>query len=548
MLPITEIAEKAGIPAEFLHPQGRHKAKVDLNLIQALPERPGARTVVVTAVTPTPLGEGKTVTSIGLAMALCRLGRRALCTLRQPSLGPLFGVKGGATGGGRSHLMPAEEINLHFTGDIHAVATAHNLLAAMVDNHLKHTNSLRLNSTEVYWNRTVDMNDRALRDIVIGLGGDANGVARETAFEITAASEVMAILALCEGYADLKERLGRILVAADLDGRGVRASALRAAGAMAALLRDALRPNLVQTSEGTPCLVHAGPFANVAHGNSSVLADRVALRLADYVVTESGFGSECGAEKYFDIKARLSGLSAQAVVLVTTVRAMKFHGGARRVRDPKVLAREDVPAVERGCENLLAHLANVAHFGVPAVVAINRFPTDTRSELEVVRARGLAGGALRVVESEVFGRGSEGGLDLARAVETACAIPSEPRALYDLDLSLEEKARRIARSMYGAADVHFSPKAKRRIEFLGKVGLSGLPLCVAKTPLSLSHDPELRGRPGGYLFPIADVRAYAGAGFVTMLAGEIMTMPGLPKVPMAEAVDLTADGEIVGLM
>ncbi len=545
---IGEIAAAAGIRESELERYGRYKAKVDLSILERLRGREDGRYVVVTAVTPTPLGEGKTVTTISLAMGLARLGARAICTLRQPSMGPVFGVKGGATGGGLAQVAPMEEINLHFTGDIHAVESAHNLLAAMLDNHLYHGNALGFDPKEIYWNRTLDMNDRTLRQVVIGLGGTPNGITRESGFDITAASEVMAILALSEGYGDLKRRLGSILVGRCRAGRAIWAREVDAEGAMTALLKEALKPNLVQTLEGTPCLMHAGPFANVAHGSSSILADRIALKLADYVVTESGFGSDTGAEKFVDIKCRASGLSAQAAVVVATVRALKLHGGAfKNVKDRAAVGREDVAAVRRGCDNLDKHIENTRMFGLPVVVAINRFPSDTQAEIEAIRAHSLAAGAAAAVVHEGVVKGGEGAVDLARAVVAACEQPGRMKFLYPLDLPIEEKIRIIAQQVYGAGEVDLSPRVERRIRFFNDSGLAHLPICMAKTPASLSHDPALRGRPRGFKFPVADIRAAAGAGFIYPLAGEIMTMPGLPERPAACNLDVDDSGAVTGL-
>ena len=546
---IGEVAGSAGILESELERYGRHKAKISLSILERLAGRPDGRYIMVTAITPTPLGEGKTVTNISLTQGLAKIGKKVINTLRQPSMGPVFGVKGGATGGGFAQVLPMEDINLHFTGDIHAVAAAHNLLAAMLDNHLHHGNVLGFDPKEIYWNRTMDMNDRTLRQIVIGLGGTANGITRESAYDITAASEVMAILALAEGYADLKARLGRILVGVSRAGRPIWSNEVGAQGAMAALLRDALKPNLVQTLEGTPCLMHAGPFANVAHGNNSIIADRIALKLADYVVTESGFGSDTGAEKFIDIKCRVSGLKPHAAVLVATVRALKMHGGAfRNLKDRKLVETENVDAVLRGCANLDKHIENVKMFGLPVVVAINRFPSDTPREIEAVRARAMEAGAVAAVPHEGVVRGGEGAADLAAAVVKAAeGGPAPVRYLYDVEQSIEEKIELIAKQVYGAAEVDFSSKAKRRIDFFNECGLGGLPICMAKTPASLSHDPSLRGRPQGFKFPVTDIRAAAGAGFIYPLAGEIMTMPGLPSTPSAVNVDVDDAGRITGL-
>jgi len=545
---IRQIAAAAGIEEGELELYGRYKAKIDLSILKRLAGRPDGKYIVVTAITPTPLGEGKTVTNISLALGLAKLGKKVINTLRQPSMGPVFGVKGGATGGGRAQVAPMEDINLHFTGDIHAVAAAHNLLAALLDNHLYHDNVLHFDPKEIYWNRSLDMNDRTLRQIVVGLGGTPNGITRESGFDITAASEVMAILALAESYSDLKGRLAKILVGRSREGKPIWARDVRAEGAMTALLRDALKPNIVQTLEGTPCLMHAGPFANVAHGNNSIIADRVALKLADYVVTESGFGSDTGAEKFVDIKCRASGLKPSAAVIVATVRALKLHGGAfKNLKDKAKVGEENVDAVLRGCANLEKHIENVRMFGLPVVVAINRFPADTDREIDAIRKRALEVGADAAVPHEGVVRGGEGVVDLAKAVLAACEKPAELKFLYPLDLPIEEKIRIIAQKVYGAGEIDLSAKVQKRIAFFNECGLGGLPICMAKTPASLSHDPALRNRPTGFKFPVTDIRAASGAGFIYPLAGEIMTMPGLPAEPAAARVDVDATGRISGL-
>jgi len=545
---IESVAESLGLQPDEIETYGRYKAKIALAALDRLKDRPTGRYVCVTGINPTPLGEGKTVVTIGLAQALRRLGKRAVSTLRQPSMGPVFGIKGGATGGGHSQVVPMEEINLHFTGDFHAVAAAHNLLAALIDNHLHHGNRLGLDPEAILWRRSLDLNDRALRRIRVGLGGGANGVERESGYDITAASEVMAILSLCRNPRDLKERLGRILVGVDRDGRGVAAAELSAQGAMAAILKDAIKPNLVQNVEGGAALIHCGPFANVAHGNNSVLADLLALKVAEYVVTESGFGSEMGAEKLFDIKCPVSGLVPSAAVIVCSIRALKLHGGvAMSGRDLSALARPDVAAVERGCENLRKHVENIRTFGLPAVVAINRFEGDTQGEIDEVVGRARAAGAFAAVGVEVWARGGEGGLELAEAVVRAVGAASEFRPLYSPDLSIEEKIETIARRIYGASGVTYTSKARERIEFCRRQGLGRLPICMAKTPLSLSHDPALKGRPEGFVLPVTDIRAAAGAGYVYPLVGSIMTMPGLPASPAAERFDLDDEGGVAGL-
>jgi len=545
---IESVAETLGILPDELEPYGRFKAKIALHALDRLKDRPSGRYVCVTGINPTPLGEGKTVVTIGLAQALRRLGRRAVSTLRQPSMGPVFGIKGGATGGGHSQVVPMDEINLHFTGDFHAVAAAHNLLAALIDNHLHHGNRLGLDPEAILWRRSLDLNDRALRRIRVGLGGGSNGVERESGYDITAASEVMAILSLARNPRDLKDRLGRILIGVDREARGVVASALRAEGAMAAVLKDALKPNLVQNLEGGAALIHCGPFANVAHGNNSVLADLLALKLADYVVTESGFGSEMGAEKLFDIKCPAAGLVPQAAVIVCSVRALKLHGGVPLVKgDTTALRRPDVAAAGRGCANLAKHIENIRTFGLPAVVAVNRFDGDTHAEIEEVVARARAAGAFAVVPVEVWARGGEGGLELAEAVVRAADSGAVFRPLYPSTLSIEEKIETIARTIYGAAGVTYTEKARERIEFCRRQGLGQVPICMAKTPLSLSHDPTLKGRPTGFVLPVTDVRASAGAGYVYPLIGSIMTMPGLPSAPAAEHIDLDETGRVSGL-
>jgi len=545
---IEALAESMGLLPDEVEPHGRYKAKISLKALERLRDRPDGKFIGVTGINPTPLGEGKTVVTIGLAQALRRLGKNALSTLRQPSMGPVFGVKGGATGGGYSQVVPLEEINLHFTGDFHAVAAAHNLLAAMVDNHLFQGNRLGLDPDQVLWRRSVDLNDRALRRVRIGIGGGNNGVERETGFDITAASEVMAILALAAGIGDLRERLGRIIIGLNREGRPVRAADIKAQGAMTALLREAIKPNLVQNIEGGGALIHCGPFANVAHGNNSILADRLALKLADYVVTESGFGSECGAEKLFDIKCRVSGNIPSASVIICSVRALKLHGGAAiDIKDSSTWKRPDPEAVRRGCANLAKHIEIIGTFGLPAIVAINRFDSDTPEEVAAVREAAMAAGAMAAVPVEVWGRGGDGGLDLARAVLQACEQPARFKPLYPLEMSIEQKIETIATRIYGASGVTYSDAAGARIEFFRREGYGRLPICMAKTPLSLSHDAKIKGRPEGFVLPISEVRIAAGAGFIYPLAGSIMTMPGLPPVPAAEGIDVDDNGTVSGL-
>jgi formate--tetrahydrofolate ligase len=549
-LRIEQIAARLGVGPE-VEPFGWFKGKLALGLEKTLPPRPGARYVGVSAVSPTPLGEGKTVTAIGLAMGLCRLGHATIATIRQPSQGPVFGIKGGGAGGGRSALLPTEDINLHFTGDLHAVAAANNLLAAMIDNHLKRGLAPPLNPASVTWQRVLDLNDKGLAHIVTGLGDPPQAPLRETGFELTAASEVMAILALATSFEDLRRRLGRILVGLQPTGEPVFAEHLGCVGAMAALLRDAARPNLVQTSEETPALVHAGPFGNIAHGNSSILADYAALRLADYVVTESGFGADCGAEKFFHIKCRTSGLRPNAEVLVCTVRALKLHSGRFAVRPgkplPPELLGEDLEALREGAVNLQAHLDIIRQFGLPVVVAVNRFPTDTDRELDEVCRLARDGGATAAAVTDAYARGGDGAEELARAVVAACEKESAFRFLYDLEASPEEKFETVATRLYGAAGVDYEPAARRRLARYEELGFGQLPVCIAKTQYSLSHDPHLLGRPRGFRFPIHDVHLAAGAGFLYALAGEISTMPGLPSRPAALRIGVDADGHITGL-
>jgi formate--tetrahydrofolate ligase len=545
---IEELAAAIGLEPDEVEPYGRFKAKISLRALERLKSRPDGRYICVTGINPTPLGEGKTVVTIGLAQALRKLGHRALSTIRQPSMGPVFGIKGGAAGGGFSQVVPMEEINLHFTGDFHAVAAAHNLLAALVDNHLHQGNPLGLDPAGILWRRSLDLNDRALRRVRVALGGGSGGVERDTGFDITAASEVMAILSLSQSPRDLKERLGRILVGTTREGKAVPARALQAQGSMAALLREALKPNLVQNLEGGGALIHCGPFANVAHGNNSILADRLALKLADYVVTESGFGSECGAEKLFDIKCRVAGLIPSAGVIVCSIRALKLHGGASiDTKDPASWRRPDVEAVSRGCSNLAKHIENVRMFGLPAVVAINRFDSDSAAEIEEVVGRARQAGAFAAVPVEVWARGGAGGIQLAESVVRAAAAPSAFHPLYDLGLTIEQKIEAIARKVYGAGEVSYTDEVLERFEFYRREGLAGLPICMAKTPLSLSHDPKLKGRPEGFTLPVTDVRVAAGAGYIYPLVGSIMTMPGLPRMPAANAIDLDDQGEIHGL-
>ncbi len=545
---IENLAESIGLLPSELEPYGRYKAKITPEAIERLRARPDGRYVCVTGINPTPLGEGKTVVTIGLAQALRRLGHRALSTLRQPSMGPVFGVKGGATGGGHAQVVPADEINLHFTGDFHAVAASHNLLAALIDNHLYHGNRLGLDPASILWRRTLDLSDRALRRIRVGLGGGSNGIERDSGYDIAAASEVMAILSLATGPRDLKARLARILIGVGRDGRAIAARALQAQGAMAALLREALKPNLVQNLEGGGAIIHCGPFANVAHGNNSVLADQLALKLADYVVTESGFGTDCGAEKLFHIKCPVAGIVPSAAIIVCSVRALKLHGGVPMTPgEPAATDRPDVAAVGRGCSNLAKHIENIRMFGLPAIVALNRFASDSAAEIEEVLGRARTAGAFAAVEVEVWSRGGAGGLALAETVVRATRDPAPFRPLYTEEMEIEEKIETIARKLYGASGVTYSNDAREKIDFCRREGLGKVPICMAKTPLSLSHDPKLKGRPEGFVLPVIDVRAAAGAGYIYPLAGNIMTMPGLPASPAAAHIDLDDHGRVAGL-
>ena len=549
--PIVEIAEKIGICEDELELHGKYKAKVELSILQRVKDNPDGKYIDVTAITPTPLGEGKTVTTIGLSLGLAKLGKKVSTCIRQPSLGPVFGIKGGAAGGGYSQVVPMEDFNLHLTGDVHAVGLAHNLCAAFMDNSLYRGNKLNIDPSAILWRRVVDISDRFLRNITIGQGSPEDGIPRQTGFDITVASEVMAILALTSDLKDLRQRLGRIVVAFTYDGKPVTAEDLKVAGAMAVLLKDAIKPTLMQTTEHTPCFVHTGPFANIAHGNNSIIADRIAFKLSEYVVTESGFGADCGAEKAFDIKCRISGLVPNAAVIVCSIRALKMHSGRFKVVAGKPLSenllKEDIDAVEQGAVNLEKHIENIRLFGVPAVVAINRFTTDTDKEMEAVRKKALAAGADDAVVSEVWARGGEGGIDLARAVVKAANKPSQFKFLYSLDESITQKIEKIAMSIYGAAKVEYLPEAAKKIEIYTKLGYDKFPICMAKTHLSLSHDPELKGRPTGFTIPIRDIRVAAGAGFLCPLCGQMRTMPGLPSEPAGTHIDLDENGNVTGL-
>jgi len=551
--PILEIARDLGLRDEEIEPYGAAKAKITLAGIERLEaENPRGKYVLVTAISPTPLGEGKSTTTVGLAQGLNRIGRQAAVCIRQPSLGPVFGIKGGAAGGGRSQVIPMEDFNLHLTGDVHAIGAAHNLAAAFIDNHVHHGNALGIDPLNVLWPRVVDISDRALRKVVVGLGGRENGYPRETEFVITVASEVMAVLALASDLADLRARLGRMVLATTRDGRPITAEDLKVAGAMAVLLKDAIKPNLLQTLEGGPAFVHCGPFANIAHGNNSVLADRIALATNEIVCTEAGFGADMGAEKFFDIKCRASGLRPDAAVVVATIRALKMHGGVGRIvagkpLDPALLA-ENVDAVTAGSANLAKQIENVRLYNVPVVVAINSFPTDTPAEVDAVRAVALAAGAREAVVANHWAKGGEGAADLATAV-WAAAEEGAPnfKLLYPDEASLTSKIETIATQVYGADGVDLSAPAAKQLAQYESMGFGRLPICMAKSQYSLSHDAALKGRPTGWRLPIREVRLSAGAGFVTPLAGEMRTMPGLPSRPGGENIDLDADGEIVGL-
>ncbi len=539
--PITEVAQEAGIDPDVLECYGKYKAKVPLSVIGQTGRRAG-KLILVTAMTPTPAGEGKTTTTIGLADGLRRLGQKVVVALREPSLGPVFGIKGGAAGGGYSQVIPMEDINLHFTGDFHAIGAANNLLAAMLDNHIYQGNQLGIDPRRITWHRCVDMNDRQLRFITDGLGGRVNGVPREDSFDITVASEVMAVLCLATSAEDLKARLARIIVGYTYDERPVTAGDLHAEGAMAALLNDAIKPNLVQTLEGTPALVHGGPFANIAHGCNSVLATRLALSLGDYAVTEAGFGADLGAEKFLDIKCRAAGFRPDAVVIVATVRALKMHGGLAKDQ----LGNEDLEALRRGIPNLLRHVSNIRQvYGLPAVVAINRFPTDTEAELHEVSEACRSAGADAVL-SEVWAKGGAGGEDLARAVMELCGHPSRFSYAYELSGSIEDKIRAVVQRVYRGADITVESRAQKAIRTLTDLGFSDLPVCIAKTQYSFSDNPTLLCAPEGFRVTVKDVRVSAGAGFLVVLTGEIMTMPGLPRRPAAEKIDVV-NGKIVGL-
>ena len=540
---ITAVAERAGIPEEYLELYGNYKAKIDYKFMRDNADKPDGKLILVTAITPTPAGEGKTTTSVGLTDGLRKIGKNAMVALREPSLGPVFGVKGGAAGGGYAQVVPMEDINLHFTGDFHAIGAANNLLAAMLDNHIQQGNALGIDPKQITWKRAVDMNDRQLRHIVDGLGGRMQGVPREDGFEITVASEVMAVLCLASDITDLKQRLARIIVGYTYDGKPVTAHDLKAEGAMAALLKDALKPNLVQTLEGTPAFIHGGPFANIAHGCNSITATRMALKCADYVVTEAGFAADLGAEKFLDIKCRMANLKPSAVVIVATVRALKYHGGVPKAE----LNNENLDALEKGLPNLLQHVSNIKNvFGLPCVVAINAFPTDTKAELDMVEAKCKELG-VNVALSEVWAKGGEGGKALATEVVRLCEQPNDFHQSYELESSIMDKLTAICTKVYHADGVQLVGNAVKQIKQLEELGFGKLPICMAKTQYSFSDDPSLLGAPKGFTVTVRNLKVCAGAGFIVALTGDIMTMPGLPKVPAAEKIDVNENGVISGL-
>jgi formate--tetrahydrofolate ligase len=546
LVPIEMIAESCGLEPEEIEPYGRYKAKIGLGVIERLADTPDGRLICVTGMTPTKAGEGKTTTLVGLTQGLGHIGKRPVACLREPSLGPVFGIKGGAAGGGLTQVVPMEDLNLHFTGDIHAIGAANNLLAAMLDASILHGNQHKIDQLRVGWRRALDMNDRALREIAIGMGGRANGYPRESGFDITAASEVMAILAVAKDLQDLRARLGRITVAHSFDGgRPITAEDLGAAGAMTVLLKDAIKPNLIQTLEGQPCLMHCGPFANIAHGNNSLVADQVGMKIADYVVTESGFGSDMGMEKFFDIVCRFGGLTPSAVVLVTTVRAIKHHGNVED--DPRVDRSQALRAIEVGMANVRRHLSIIGEFGMPAVVAVNRRPGDTNEEIELVKRLALEAGAFGAATNEGFARGGAGAADLAQAVVEACEQPNSFRPLYEDDEPIQDKIEAVAKRVYGATDVYYYHEAEKKLSQFTADGLGHFPVCMAKTHLSLSSDPDMLNAPDHFTLPVRDIRAYTGAGWLVPLCGDITQMPGLGKAPAALNVDIDAEGRTVGL-
>jgi len=543
MAPITEIAAKVGVPEEFIEQYGRYKAKVDYNFLETLKDKPDGKLILVSAINPTPAGEGKTTTTVGLSDGLRKIGKNAVVALREPSLGPVFGVKGGAAGGGYAQVVPMEDINLHFTGDFHAIGAANNLIAAMMDNHIFQGNALDIDTRRITWKRCVDMNDRQLRFVTDGLGGRVNGVPREDGFDITVASEIMAVFCLSKNIIDLKERVAKIIVGYTREEAPITVAQLKAEGAVAALLKDALKPNLVQTLEGTPAFIHGGPFANIAHGCNSIMATKLALKLGDYAVTEAGFGADLGAEKFLDIKCRAAGLAPDAAVIVATVRALKHHGGVAKAD----LNNENLTALEKGMPNLLRHVENITKvFGIPAVVAINRFPTDSEAELELVERKCKELG-VNVALSEVWGKGGEGGKRLAEEVVRLCEQKSTLTHAYSLDVGIEEKIDSIVKKVYRGEGVDFTPAARKQLTQLERLGFGNLPICMAKTQYSFSDDAALLGAPAGFRVTVRGLKVSAGAGFIVALTGEIMTMPGLPKAPSAERIDVDETGKIAGL-
>ena len=543
MKPIVEVAEKLGINEDQLVQYGKHKAKISLEVLEDLKDKPDGKLVLVTAINPTPAGEGKTTTNIGLSMGLNKIGKSSITAIREPSLGPSFGIKGGAAGGGYAQVVPMEDINLHFTGDFHAITSSHNLISALLDNHIHQGNKLDIDPRRVVWKRVMDMNDRALRNVVVGLGGKPNGVPREDGFDITVASEIMAIFCLAKDLEDLKERVGNIVIAYKFNGDPVFVKDIDAQGAVALLMRDAVNPNLVQTLENTPALIHGGPFANIAHGCNSMIATQMSLKLAEYTITEAGFGADLGAEKFFDIKARFGNLKPNAVVIVATVRALKYNGGVKK----DDLGTENLEALAEGFGNLEKHIENMKKFGVPAIVALNNFPTDTQAEVDYVLNRCKELGAEAVL-SEVWGKGGDGGVAMAEAVVKVCETKeSNFKPIYDVEESIKDKINKIAVEIYGADGADFTKSCEKQIANLEKLGFDKMPICMAKTQYSLSDDPTLLGRPSGFRITVRDIRVSRGAGFLVALTGDIMTMPGLPKVPAANSIDILANGEIVGL-
>lgn len=542
MLPIAQIAKNVGIEEDELELYGKYKAKINLDIFKRLEDKKDGKLILVTAINPTPAGEGKSTTTVGLGMALQKIGKKACIALREPSLGPVFGVKGGAAGGGYAQVVPMEDINLHFTGDMHAITAANNLLSAAIDNHINHGNPLGIDPRQIVWKRVMDMNDRALREIVVGLGGKANGFVREDGFMITVASEIMAILCLSTGLMDLKERLGRIIIGYSYDNKPITAAQLNVQGAMALLLKDAIKPNMVQTLENTPAFIHGGPFANIAHGCNSIMATKLGLKLGDYLVTEAGFGADLGAEKFMDIKCRFGKLTPAAVVIVATIRALKMHGGVPKTN----LSEENTEALRKGFANLEKQVENITKFGVPVVVAINRFNTDTDSEIKLVQEK-CAGLGVEASLCEVFTKGGEGGTDLAHKVVAAAERENTFHHIYDETDSIKNKIAKIAKEIYGANGVNYTSKASKEIKRLEDLGLDKYPICMAKTQYSLSDNPELLGRPTGFEITVKEVRISAGAGFIVALTGDIMIMPGLPKVPSAEKMDIDENGVITGL-